>query len=318
MRRLTRVEDLLDKAESERRCAYGSDDNERRALRRRSDAGLLVSPYRNVYARTGYWKGLDPIERTRHVARALARLHPRWVFAGTTAACFLGYDHGYGLHRDGSIVIASTTTNDSHDHRRLRRIPMADVPTVHVGGVAVTDPVRTLVDCATTCTFEQALPLFDSAARHGVDVRACLRMCVSLRMDSSGVRMLCHYTDPNSENGGESLGRAVIITLGFAVPLVQYEFANPDNPAAPYRVDFAWFLPDGRIIVAEYDGMHKYTLAERPDRRTIQATVQAERRREDHLRAQGVSAIIRFDYDDVMHPERLARKLVGVPRREQR
>ena len=106
----------------------------------------------------------------------------------------------------------------------------------------------------------------------------------------------------------------MIIELGFVVPRLQYPFDNPDSPSGSYRADFTWLLPDGRIVVGEYDGMGKYVAT--PSRSSIQAAVHAERRREDHLRSQGVDAIVRFEFEDVCHPERLERKLLdaGIPK----
>lgn len=310
---------MLDIAEAEHRCAFGADDRERRALKRRAEAGVLTCPYLNVYARVEYWNTLTAIEQTKHVASTLSLIHPRWVFAGSTAACILGFDHGYSLHRDRTIVIACTYSGTARDHGRLIRIRMPAIPSVAVGDVLVTDAARTLLDCALSLTFQEALPIFDSAARSGVETDRVLDLCRSLQLDSAAVRRLCTYTDPLSDNGGESLARATIIVLGFIIPILQHHFMNPDNPEAPYRTDFMWMLPDGRIIVAEYDGMGKYVLSAGQRRASIQSTVHAERIREEHLKQQGVSVIIRFEYEDVVHPERLERKLLdaGVPKRMQ-
>lgn len=106
-----------------------------------------------------------------------------------------------------------------------------------------------------------------------------------------------------------------MIEQGFMVPRLQREFPNPTNPEMPYRTDFIWEFHD-TVIVGEYDGVGKYVM---PDARrdTIQAKVHAEREREAYLLSHGVTRIVRFGYDDVTYPERLARKLLdaGVPQR---
>ena len=315
MRTHPKIERLLDDAQSARRCAIGPTPADRQGLALRARKGLLVMPYPGVYARREYWNAIDPLEQTRHVARALALLHPRWTFAGLTAATMLGYDHAYALH-DGTIDIASSRPGQPGDCARLHRLYMRDVPTVTSGGVRVTEPVRTLIDCALGYSFVQALPIFDAAARGGVDVARALGRCAELKLDTGNVRPLCNYANPLSENGGESTVRAIIIVNGFLVPQVQRPFRNPDNPGAPYRADLTWELSGGRLIVMEYDGMEKYTMQQGTGRRTVQAAVHAERRREDHLRAQGVTAIVRCEYEDILHPERLVAKLteVGIPR----
>ncbi|KAB8293580.1 hypothetical protein [Bifidobacterium avesanii] len=315
MRSNPRIERLLDESQRDGHCAVGLNPADRRglALRARNDA--LVMPYRGIYARRDRWDALTPIERTLHAARALAILHPRWVFAGPTAAAIHGYDHSYALHADGAIHIASPRSSQSSDCSHLIRIPMRKVPTVQVNGLRVTDPVRTLMDCGARYSFQDALPIFDAAARLGVDLDAVRRNGAASGLDSGRISRVCDYADPLSENGGESTIRALIISNGFLIPQLQRPFNNPDNPMGPYRTDFSWHLSQG-LIVAEYDGMEKYVMQQGSSRRTIQAAVHAERRREDHLRAQGVTVIVRLEYEDILHPERLVQKLLeaGIPR----
>ena len=126
---------------------------------------------------------------------------------------------------------------------------------------------------------------------------------------------LLRYADPGSENGGESVTRGRIIECGFAVPSLQVEFDNPNNPDMRYRVDYCWRLYNGRIIAAEYDGMAKYADVSNMNRASLQAKLDYERRRERHLKEQHVSVVHLF-YEDVMNPERLTAKLMdaGVPK----
>ncbi len=110
--------------------------------------------------------------------------------------------------------------------------------------------------------------------------------------------------------------RGLLIERGFAEPRLQTEFNNPDNPMAPYRVDFCWRLADGRVIVAEYDGMAKYADTSKPNRATLQSKLEYERRREEHLKNQQVTVVQHVVYEDLIRPERLERKLMaaGVPK----
>lgn len=108
-----------------------------------------------------------------------------------------------------------------------------------------------------------------------------------------------------------------MIIKGFMVPQLQQEFSNPNNPQGPYRVDYLWRIAD-RTIVGEFDGMEKYVLHQEDQRRqSIRQRVYAEREHEQHLRVQGVDAIIRLAYEDAVYPERLETKLAyaGIPRR---
>ena len=67
------------------------------------------------------------------------------------------------------------------------------------------------------------------------------------------------------------------------------------------------------MIVAAYDGMTKYG----NDRKTIANHVHREKLRDEALRQHGVTAIIHFDYEDLLNPNELIARLVaaGVPYR---
>lgn len=308
---------MLDAAQRERSCAFARSSADQSALSLRVTKGVLVRPFRGLYARRAYWEGLTPIDRTLHMARALSSLHPDWTFAGVTAAAVHGLEHSFRLH-DGTIAIVSPRSSQKGDHGRLVRICATRISPVVVDGLRVTDPMRTLVDCADAHPFSDVLAMFDSAARRGLDVGGALRLCRSLRRDTGNVAPLCAHADGLAENGGESTVRALMIMNGFATPQLQRRFDNPTNPASPYRVDFSWTKPDGTIAVAEFDGMGKYAMPQTQgrSRASIQSIVFAERRREDHLRQQGVSTIIRLEFEDIVYPERLVRKLMdaGIPR----
>ncbi|KAE8126969.1 hypothetical protein DDE84_09930 [Bifidobacterium tibiigranuli] len=135
--------------------------------------------------------------------------------------------------------------------------------------------------------------------------------------DCAAIELLLTYVDPRSENGGESMLRGATIEEGFVPPDLQRVFVNPRNGAERCRVDFSWTLPDGRIVVVEYDGMAKYVDPSMTGRRTIKAIVNQQNRREQVLMAAGVSIIIRFDYDDLFNREKIVSLLTDaqVPRR---
>ncbi|WP_055426904.1 type IV toxin-antitoxin system AbiEi family antitoxin domain-containing protein [Bifidobacterium aesculapii] len=307
---------LLGEAERERRCAIGEGDAMQHALRRRLKSLELVSPYPNLYARTEYWDLLNAEERSLHTIRALAKKRPQWVFAGLSAVCLYGLDHAYGLH-DGTIHIASRGGARHRDSKRLRRLYMPGVGQPwNCHGIRVTSPARTLIDCA-KYPFANALAIFDSALRRQlISVEDIRSLAVRTACDDRAVERLASCASPASENGGESLMRGLLIERGFAEPRLQTEFNNPDNPMAPYRVDFCWRLADGRVIVAEYDGMAKYADTSKPNRATLQSKLEYERRREEHLKNQQVTVVQHVVYEDLIRPERLERKLMaaGVPK----
>ncbi|NEG54607.1 hypothetical protein [Bifidobacterium platyrrhinorum] len=306
---------LLRAAERERRCAIGENRALYHALRRRTKSLEVTSPYPNLFADAAYWESLNPEERSLHVIRALARLHPKWIFAGLSAACVYGYQHGYSLH-DGSVFIACEHGRNAADASKLRRLYIrTDILRYTCNGIPVTSPAQTLLDCA-AYPFANALAIYDSAFRTPYakpeEVRA--RM-LRVNCDESAVTRLLRHADSRSENGGESFARGRMIELGFAVPALQVEFDNPDNHRMPYRVDFCWKLSDGRVIIAEFDGTAKYRDGSNKNRASIQAKLDYERRREHHLKEAGVTAIVHLFYEDVTVDDRLRSKLLssGVP-----
>jgi hypothetical protein len=290
-------------------------------MMRRVHAGELLCVYRNVYARAEHARTLNPTQRSVHLVRALALLHPDWVFAGISAAAVLGLEHSWLLHRDGFVYIAAPHSVNTNRHPKLRCIHAPVVRPYRCGGVLVTSPAQTLVHCAARYPFIHAMPMVDSALRQGLAKKdavaaACGQVVNRKSVDVAEVGMLLRYADPLSENGGESFCRAVTIEEGFPAPQLQQEFVDPRNPSVIYRVDFVWYLPDGRIIVLEYDGAGKYSDTQMTQGRGVRRIVHEEREREAALRRAGVHTIIRTDFDEVSKRVGLIAKLeqAGVPR----
>lgn len=317
MRQHHEITALIQTAQSERRCAFGTTHAQRQALSRRASAGELHPTLPNLYADAAYWQSLSPPERTLHIARALAVKHPDWAFGGITAATAHGLDHRWRLH-DGTITVATTRSSGTCANGRIRRLHIpANQRIVTVNGIRVTDQARTVVDCGLTVAFRDALAIIDSAMSKGLSAADILAASARIRRNPLPVLQLLRYANPGSENGGESLARGTIIEQKFMVPEVQVTFVDP-SAGQTYRVDFAWRLPNGRIIVGELDGTEKYVNPTMTDRRSIQGVVLAEREREEALRRAGVTTIFRFTFDDVIRREPLIGKLLaaGVPRNQ--
>ncbi|MDF7664447.1 hypothetical protein PT282_07225 [Bifidobacterium sp. ESL0763] len=317
MKKHKELEILAERAESERRCFFGATDSQRKALRRRRKAGELVSPYMNMYARTHYWRQLSPPERMLHLIRALAMRHPRWVFAGSSAALVWGFDCPWSMFADGKVTVAN---EGSASHSKCSRLEYRGVSWLRVGkhgGIRVTDPARTVVDCGMRYSFAQGLAVADSAMRlglvHGDDV---VKACRGLHHVKPKVGRLVRYANPLSENGGESLCRAVIIESRFMLPQLQRVFVDPADVSGVYRADFSWHFRDGRVVVLEFDGMRKYDDTDMTGNRSTREVVHAERERESALMRAGVTDILRTDYREVRNRAPLIAKLAnaGIPR----
>ena len=109
--------------------------------------------------------------------------------------------------------------------------------------------------------------------------------------------------------------RAYLIAQGYQIPELQVEFPNPTDPAHPYRVDFYWGLIGPRGTIGEFDGMGKYRDPQLLNGRTTIEVLVAERQRESRLTLLG-HPVLRFTYQDLLHPIRLSRALesAGIPR----
>lgn len=316
MKRNRRVVALIEVAEREKRCIFATNQAERSALSRRAAEGEFVRLYPNVYARAEQWATLNGLERTMHMVRALNLMHPKWCFAGLTAAAVHGLEHQRLLHSH-TLTIAATSYGQVEQQTpfRVRRLVGPPVEPEIVDGIPVTNLTRTALDCARTLEFRFAMPIMDSVLRRdGITVERLIAAYDHIRGPTAQVMRVLKYANPASENGGESLARATIIEEHFMPPEIQVVFAD-SREERQYRADFVWRLDDGTIIVAEFDGTSKYVNPEMTGRKSIQQTVTDERERERTLLRAGVTTIVRFTFDDVMQRHPLIRKLyaAGVP-----
>lgn len=305
-------------AHAKRTCLVGTTKADRRALSRRVASGRLRRVFPCMFADATYWDALNPMERTLHIIRTLAIKHPDWVFAGLSAASIHGFDYRWGLH-DGNITVLTARRRNDLDSTHVRRVFASHCTTVVIDGVRVTNVARTIIDCASRLAFRDALPIFDGAFAAGMTAEQVLAECARIDSDHTAVLRLLHYAVSNSENGGESLARGTIIEEGFSVPEIQVTFVDAQTEKK-YRADFVWRLDDGRVIVGEFDGRAKYMDASMTGGEDPMHVFQDERDREDVLRRNGVTKVIRFTYKDVIGRRVLVQRLIeaGVPRIRER
>lgn len=309
---------LLHTAQSERRCAFATTHAQQQALHRRIIDHDVKRVGANLYIGTTYWNSLGAPEQALHMARALHRKYPYWQFGGITAAAAHGFEHRWSLH-DESVTITTSTRGTNALNPSVKRIYTPQLPSVIASDIPVTDESRTVVDCAITLRFRDALPIFDSALAHGLTKDDILSSCGQIGQRSrSKVRKLLRYANAASENGGESLTRGTIIEQRFMPPNIQVQCTDPLT-GKMYRCDFMWRIPNGSFIVGELDGTEKYVNPTMTDRQSIRTVVANEREREQALSRCGIKTIVRFTFDDVMAVQPLVRKLAeaGIPRYSQ-
>lgn len=306
----------IQQSERENRFFFGVDERERQAMRNRTRSGELARVFRNVYAAKTYYSSLSPRQRTLHLIRTLQLMHPTWRFASLSAASIHGFEYSYELDRRSPIFLATQRSSNRHHTKGIELVHVGKAQHSICHGIQVTCVEQTLIDCATRLSFDQSLGIFDSALRSATTTKAKIAAATtSLSAKRSAiVDRVLHYADPDSENGGESHCRAVIIEAGFTVPSLQQEFFDPDHPNTRYRVDFLWHLRGGRLVVLEYDGMEKYTNPAMTNNHNTRSVVDAERRRAKVLTGFGAT-IVRTDYQEVIARQPLIDKLAlaGIP-----
>lgn len=230
----TRVDEaigqLLNDAELRTVCLTTADKNLRRALDRRVRAGALVSPLPGLYARKQHWlHGLTPTQRALYVLGALHELHPTWRFCGPSAAVLQGLSVSHGLLNTIHLAVPPGSGVGSGEPYLRHSIP--DEEAAEASGIPVTPLLRTAFDCMRWLDFREGLAVADSALRAGeISQEELVEYVDRMRGGYHGIaqaRMTAAHADARSENGGESIARAAMWELGFAIPDLQVEVPSP-------------------------------------------------------------------------------------------
>lgn len=348
------IHDLLTEAERQGRCYIPVDSNERRRLDRRVRTGELVRPISSSYARKEFWDALSPSQRHVMLARTMQQVHPDWTFCGFTAAAILGFQIPYltlgHLHR----VVLSSLRHESNSNVIVHRTSSAkDI--IDCNGLLITPPEQTARECMRQLEFPQALAVADSAARTCGWSSLHLLEDIITNPDRTSAKGTVVATcaamlaDSRSENGGESIARANMITEGFLLPNLQmvirpssardltqvrtdptshwtsssaldqnlkdYSRSNVARGDCSYRADYAWPVPNRGLIIGELDGRQKYQSPIAGPGKSQTDVLLAERRREAELTL-SCDSIVRFSFEEARNPFVLASLLddYGIPR----
>ncbi len=284
------------------RAILATKKKDKKLYSRRVKAGEMVSPSQDVFADKEQWSRLDQRTRVLATVRALALLHPEWMFCAETAGTLYGLEVGYrarAVEEQVVVHVATTRAAHSRSYKNIRRHVVEGDEFGRIGAAGVTSFWRTVFDCMKGADFGRALAIADSALRiSGVDKDEMIERLGMVGLKQRGIaRVLrvAEYADARSENGGESIARATIIRLGFPVPELQVVLSDPIDSARTYRVDFYWKLPDGRVIVGELDGRRKYVDEAMLAGSTTAEALADERLRESRLTMM-VDGVMRFSF----------------------
>jgi hypothetical protein len=279
---LLRRPDLADLGIGPRRLAALIERRELTALR----AG--------VYVWTSACTGLPPEDRVVLAARALALVSRRPpVIAGVTAAAVLGLPlHGRPDPRVHVVVGEDRPRTGDGVVRHRGSLHASEL--VRVGGLVCTDAARTAADVARSEPFAAAVCVADAALRAAADAgpgrydlaaddafRERCRAIVlrSARGRGRAARVLA-FADGRAQRPGESISRIRLAELGFPRPELQVPVAGPGSRT--YYVDFGL---DGADAFGEFDGEGKYWDAHLSGGRDARQVFDAEKQREDWIRA---------------------------------
>jgi predicted transcriptional regulator of viral defense system len=203
----------------------------------------------------------------------------------------LGRVHVTRTGRGRGRIVAGT----SH---HVGSLPSTAVTTTE--GLTTTTVARAVIEAACATQYEAAVVLCDSALQQRRVTKTKLQE--ELRRMSgwpgTGTALAAvAFADQRSESVGESRLRVLMDTYGLPAPELQVQFGSGANDVIA-RVDFL-FRQQG--VIVEFDGLVKY-------RDQAVDVVLREKHREDQLRAAGY-LVVRVDWDDLDHPERLVRRI---------
>lgn len=298
------------------------DPNEKRRLDYRLARGTVCMPFPSAYAPAESFRKLGPRTQARMILKAAHTLHPNWTFCSFSAAVAHGLQVPQELLSRTHVAISPGESRRKHLGQVSCHIDTGGGRTI-ADGLPCTDLMQTTLDCLCASTFRQGLAIVDSVLHHRLATKE--RLIEYFAAHGKGrhgirqARKTLKHADGRSENGGESIVRAIIIELGFEIPELQIEIEDPTMPGVSKRADLGWRLSDGRYILAELDGFAKY-LTEDTRRSNIEKTelavqsMRAERLRESHLNLTG-AVILRFSFAQALDTSYFFQLLAtaGVP-----
>lgn len=206
---------------------------------------------------------------------------------------------GYGRPRPGDHPPMHVTRPDAAKSRRgaavqLHTAALAQSEVVELGGLPVTTPERTVVDCALTLPFDHAVMLADAALHRGLVSRDSLARQLDRLHRVPGTRRavdaVC-FADPRSRCPGESFSRVLLHRRGLPAPELNEPVTDVDGRVLA-RVAFAF---PGTPVVGEFTDLAPDPAAP-PDER---ATALRDAGRE----------LVRWSWPDLRNPDAMVDRL---------
>ena len=187
--------------------------------------------------------------------------------------------------------------NDVHIH--YLRVPAEHVD--EVGGLRVTSPTRTVIDCARLLSLPAGLVIADAALNAELTTLTDLRREVAQHRRCHGVATamrVIDLADPLAQSPGETRTRLIVREAGYAVDS-QAELADQDGEFLGC-VDL---VVRGSKVVIEFDGRAKYSNGE-----SVEAAHWAAKLRRDRIENAGFP-VLAVTWRDLSRPRLIVKRL---------
>ena len=236
---------------------------------------------RGVYAVTA---ALPTPRRDRHrlaVAARLLALAPDHVASHPSPALLHGWPVLGSPPPQPLITRSPRTPSDASSTRFIRVATLAETDIVHVEGLRVTSPARTVVDIVRHEQRRAAVVVGDAALRAGLDREQLAEVAGRCRTWPGGAAGLqvVRFADGRADGPLESIARVAFAALELPAPELQVEVRDLEGRLIGI-VDFLW---RAQRTVCEMDGLLKY------DRDPF--ALRREKEREDDLRRSGLEVV---------------------------
>ena len=184
-------------ADARRLIGFTSRRKVRTALRK----GEIVRDVRGRYA----------LPTAHDALRAANRLNG--IVSHTSAASYYGWEMKHPPERP--TVTVPRNRKVSLDRRAGVDVKWRDIPAEHITAAGVTDMAWTVIECARTLPFDEALAIADSALRHGHVTRAQLIRLAKLVRSNGRAQCLrvAREADGRAANPFESVLRAIALDV---------------------------------------------------------------------------------------------------------
>jgi hypothetical protein len=248
-------------------------------------------------------------------AEAVHRLLVRATVAGLRRAAVVSHQSAAVLH---GLPLWDVPLDRVHVTRRPRAwidtsavmcchvARLRDDEVIEVGGLPVTDPVRTALDLARSLPHEAAVVTLDAALHRGVLSQDALRTRLFDIAGVPGSRSAARAVlaaDGRSESVGESRSRVILHRWKLPPSALQHEVRSAHGGLIG-RADFAW---EEHRLLGEFDGRIKYGRLLLPGQDAGDA-VFAEKRREDAMRDENWN-VVRWVWSELRRPDRVAARV---------